>query len=82
MVFRSKAPCAGNGRVLVKRGNAAAGHHRCARRVGLSTFMVCVAPLAKNRAIRCEGREHDCMDAGGRVTQEQLPRARKLCHER
>ena len=23
----------------------------------------------------CFGREHDCMDAGGRATQEQLPRS-------
>ena len=37
VVFRSKAQCAGKGHSLVKHGNAAAGHHRDALRVSLST---------------------------------------------
>ena len=39
VVFRSKTQFAGNGPVLVKHCNAAAGHHRNARRVGLSASM-------------------------------------------
>ncbi len=39
MVFRGKAQCAGNGCSLVKHCNAAAEHHRDARRVGLSASM-------------------------------------------
>ena len=56
MVFRSKAQCAGNGRTLVKLCNAAAGHHRDALRVSLSTPTDCVAPLDKGVAIACEAR--------------------------
>ena len=41
---------------LSKRCNAAAGHHRAALRVGLSTPTDCVAPLDKGVAIACEVR--------------------------
>ena len=56
VVFRSKTLCAGNGHTLVKHCNAAAGHHRDALRVSLSTSTDCVAPLAKGVAIACETR--------------------------
>jgi hypothetical protein len=42
--------------VLVKHCNAAAGHHRDALWVSLSTPTDCVAPLAKGVAIACEAR--------------------------
>ena len=50
VVFRSKAQCEGNGNPLVKHCNAAAGHHRDALRVSLSTPTDCVAPLDKGVA--------------------------------
>ena len=56
VVFRSKAQCEGNGYSLVERCNAAAGHHRDALRVSLSTPTDCVAPLDKGTAIACEAR--------------------------
>ncbi|MEJ1404910.1 MAG: hypothetical protein RPU73_13760, partial [Candidatus Sedimenticola sp. (ex Thyasira tokunagai)] len=56
VVFCSKAQCAGNGRSLAKRWNAAAEHHRHALRVGLSASTDCVAPLDKGAAIVCEVR--------------------------
>ncbi len=56
MVFRSKTQCAGKGQSLVKHCNAAAGHHRDALRVSLSTPTDCVAPLDKGTAIACEAR--------------------------
>ena len=43
VVFRSKAQCEGNGHSLVECCNAAAGHHRVALRVSLSTPTDCVA---------------------------------------
>ena len=49
VVFRDKARRAGNGRALVKRRNAAAGHPRSALRVGLS------APLAVLRLLQRTG---------------------------
>jgi len=42
--------------VLVKRGNAAAGHHRNARRVGLSASMAAFRLLERTIAIPCEAR--------------------------
>lgn len=56
VMFRSKAQCAGNGHSLIKRWNAAAGHHRDARRVNLSTTMDFVVPLAKETTLTCESR--------------------------
>ena len=56
MVFRNKACLAGNGRTLVKRCNAVAGHHRSALRVSLSGSTDCVVPLDKGTAIACEAR--------------------------
>ena len=56
MVFRSKAQCEGNGYSLVEHCNAAAGHHRDALRVSVSTPTDCVAPLDKGIAIACEAR--------------------------
>ncbi len=56
MVFRGKAQCAGNGHSLVKHCNAAAGHHRNARRVGLSAPMAALRLLQRTMAIRCEAR--------------------------
>ncbi len=56
MVFRSKAQCEGNGNSLSEHCNAAAGHHRDALRVSLSTPTDCVAPLDKGMAIICEER--------------------------
>jgi len=56
VVFRGKAPCAGNGPVLVKCGDAAAGHHRSARRVGLSAPMAVFRLLQRTMAIRYEAR--------------------------
>jgi hypothetical protein len=41
---------------LVEYWNEAAGHHRDALRVSLSTPTVCVAPLGKEVAIACEAR--------------------------
>ena len=54
--FRSKALCEGNGYSLVEHWNAAAGHHRDALRVGMSTPTDCVAPLDKGIAIACKAR--------------------------
>jgi hypothetical protein len=56
VVFRSKAQCEGNGYSLVEHWNAAAGHHRDALRVSLSTPTDCVAPLDKGMAIAGEAR--------------------------
>ncbi len=56
VVFHGKAPCAGNGLALVKLGNAAVGHHRNARRVGLSASMTAFRLLQRTKAIRCETR--------------------------
>jgi hypothetical protein len=56
VVFRSKAQCEGNGYSLVEHWNAAAGHHRDALRVSLSTPTDCVPPLDKGMAIACEAR--------------------------
>ncbi|MEN8129682.1 MAG: hypothetical protein ABFS45_05710 [Pseudomonadota bacterium] len=56
VVFRSKAQCEGNVYHLVEHCNAAAGHHRDALRVSLSTPTDGVAPLDKGRAIICEAR--------------------------
>ena len=52
VVFRSKAQCDANGRSLVEHWNAAAGHHRVALRVGLSTPTDCVAPRAKGHCLQ------------------------------
>ena len=56
VVFRSKAQCAGNGRTLAKHRNVAAGHHRDALRVSLSTSTDCVPLLDKGTAIAGEAR--------------------------
>jgi hypothetical protein len=56
VVFRSKALGEGNGHFITEHWNAAAGHHRDALRVSLSTPTDCVAPLAKGLAIACETR--------------------------
>ena len=56
VVFRSEAQCEGNGYSLVEHWNAAAGHHRDALRVSLSTSTDCVAPLDKGMAIAGEAR--------------------------
>ena len=56
MGFRSKAHCEGNGHSLVEHWNVAAGHHRDALRVSLSTSTDCVPPLGKGIAIACEAR--------------------------
>jgi hypothetical protein len=56
VVFRGKAQCAGKGHSLVKRCNAAAGHHRSARRVGLSASMAAFHLLQRTMAIPCEAR--------------------------
>ena len=56
VVFRSKAQCEGNGYPLVEHCNAAAGHHRDALRVSLSTPTDCVPPLDKGVAIVGEAR--------------------------
>ena len=56
VVFRSKTQCAGKGHSLVKHWNAAAGHHRGAPWVSLSTPTDCVAPLDKGMALACEAR--------------------------
>ena len=56
VVFRSKAQCEGNGHSLVEYWNAAAGDHRDALRVSLSTSTDCVPPLDKGMAIACETR--------------------------
>ena len=54
MVFRRKAQCDGKDYSLVKDCNAAAGHHRQALRVRLSTPTDCVTPLNKGATIICE----------------------------
>jgi hypothetical protein len=56
VVFRSKAQCEGIGHALVEHCNAAAGHHRNALRVSLSTPTDCVPPLDKGMAIAREAR--------------------------
>ncbi len=56
VVFCSKTQCEANGHSLVEYCNAAAGHHRDALRVSLSTPTDRVAPLAKGLAIACEAR--------------------------
>jgi len=56
VVFRSKTQCEGNGYSLVKHWNVAAGHHRDALRVSLSTPTDCVSPLDKGMSIACEAR--------------------------
>ena len=56
MVSRSKAQCEGNGHSLVEYCNAAAGHHRDALRVSLSTPMDSVAPLYNVLHIACNAR--------------------------
>ena len=72
VVFRSKAQCAGNGQVLAKHckasasllsplayvrvGHTAAGHHRSARRVGLSASMALLRLLQRTKAICGEAR--------------------------
>ncbi|MEN8132399.1 MAG: hypothetical protein ABFS45_19915 [Pseudomonadota bacterium] len=56
VVFRSKAQGESNGYSLVEHWNAAAGHHRDALRVSLSTPTDGVAPLDKGMAIICEAR--------------------------
>ncbi|MGH8475192.1 MAG: hypothetical protein ACRER2_05380 [Methylococcales bacterium] len=56
VVFRSKAHRAGKGHALVKRCNAAAGHHGRALRVSLSASMDCVTPLGKASSIPGEAR--------------------------
>jgi hypothetical protein len=56
VVFRSKAQREGNGYSFGKHCNTAAGHHRAALRVSLSTPTDCVAPLDKGAAIVCEVR--------------------------
>ena len=56
VVFRSKARCEGNGHSLVEHWNAAAGHHRDALRVSLSTSTDRVALLDKEMAIAGEAR--------------------------
>ena len=56
VVFRSKAQCEGNGYSLVEYWNEAAGYHRDALRVSLSTPTDCVPPLDKGMAIACEAR--------------------------
>ncbi len=56
MVFRSKTQCEGKGHSLTEHCNAAAGHHRSALWVSLSTPTDCVAPLDKGWAIACEVR--------------------------
>jgi len=57
VVSHGKAPCAGNGRgTLVKHCNAAVGHHRNARRVGLSASMATFRLLQRTTAIHCETR--------------------------
>jgi len=50
-----EARCAGNGPVLVKHRNAAAGHHRSARRVALSGPMAALRLLQRTGpfAARC-----------------------------
>ena len=55
-VFRSKAPCAGNGPALGKHGNAAAGHPVRALRVSLSASLDSVAPLGKGTTLPGETR--------------------------
>jgi len=54
--FRSKAQCEGKGHSLVEHCNAAAGLHRKALRVSLSTPTDCVAPLDKGVALAREAR--------------------------
>jgi len=56
VVFRSKAQCEGNGNSLDEHWNAAAGYHRGALRVSMSTPTDGVAPLGKGIAIACEAR--------------------------
>ncbi len=56
VVFRSKAQCEANGRFLGEHWNAAAGHHRVALGVSLSTPTDCVPSLGKGTTIACEAR--------------------------
>ena len=56
VAFRSKTQCEGNGHSLVEHWNVAAGHHRVALRVSLSTPTDRVPPLDKGMSITCEAR--------------------------
>jgi len=56
VVFRSKAQHEANGGSIVECWNAAAEHHRLARRVSLSTPTDFVAPLDNGTTIACEAR--------------------------
>ena len=56
VVFRSKAQCESNGYSLVEHWNVAAGQHRDALRVSLSTPTDCVSPLDKGMTIAREAR--------------------------
>ena len=56
MAFRSKTQREGKGHSLTEHCNAAAGHHKSALWVSLSTPTDCVAPLDKGWAIACEAR--------------------------
>jgi len=56
VVFRSKTQRKGKGYFLDERCNAAAGHHRDALRVSLSTSTDCITFLDKGMAIVCETR--------------------------
>ena len=89
VVFRSKAQCAGKiqstrfargagpGHTLVKHCNAAAGHHRDALRVSLSTSTDCVVPLDKGVAIACEARLAVDVD---RLTELAIITLKEHCH--
>jgi len=56
VVFRSEAQCKANGYSLVEHWNTAAGRHRDALRVSLSTPTDCVPPLGKGMTITREAR--------------------------
>ena len=54
--FAARRSAQAMGAPLVKHCNAAAGHHRSARRVGLSASMAPLLLLRRTTAIRCEER--------------------------
>jgi len=54
--FAARHSAQGMALVLAKHCNAAVGHHRSARRVGLSASMAALRLLLRATAINCEAR--------------------------
>ncbi|MBT8436219.1 MAG: hypothetical protein KJP11_02515 [Gammaproteobacteria bacterium] len=60
--FAARRSATRKGHSLAEYRNAAAGHHRDALRVSLSTPTDCAASLGKGVALTCETRLAACVD--------------------